>query len=434
MQEKFDVFWCHIWWVTQQTLSQPTVSAVSTAPLDKPNAAPFDKEAIPASERPLPYSLSRVKTPPPSSATFPLTDLSGVMIPEEHTPLLDSKKAVYDGPPAAPFATALMTPVQGRHGEKPSQLPQAIAHRGYKAAFPENTMAAFRSAVEIGAHAIETDLHLSSDGVVVLSHDVTLKRCFGIDKKVADCDWAYLRTLNTLREPRQPLPRLLDLLEYLAQPGQEHMWVLLDVKKDDDASELLSCIATTIAAVPASRPWAERIMIGCWDANYVRLSLKLLPGFPLTFIGFNLAYASALFPVEHLNFNLYQLSVVGPCGGRFLRKAKENGREVFVWTVNKESWMEWSIRKELDGVITDDPKLFLEVCDRWKGSRGDAKTIAKRGRKRELVFLKPRQVAEILFFYFLLAIYMTPILLKQGSSKQQVRKVLGGSTQKTDKP
>lgn len=49
-------------------------------------------------------------------------------------------------------------------------LPQAIAHRGYKAAYPENSMAAFVAAVEIGAHAIETDLHMSRDGVVVLSH------------------------------------------------------------------------------------------------------------------------------------------------------------------------------------------------------------------------------------------------------------------------
>ncbi len=48
--------------------------------------------------------------------------------------------------------------------------PQAIAHRGYKAKFPENSMGAFKGAVEVGAHAIETDVHLSRDGVVVLSH------------------------------------------------------------------------------------------------------------------------------------------------------------------------------------------------------------------------------------------------------------------------
>ena len=49
-------------------------------------------------------------------------------------------------------------------------MPQAIAHRGYKALYPENTMAAFEAAVEMGAHALETDLHLSKDGEIVLSH------------------------------------------------------------------------------------------------------------------------------------------------------------------------------------------------------------------------------------------------------------------------
>ena len=50
------------------------------------------------------------------------------------------------------------------------KLPQAIAHRGYKAAHPENTMGAFKGAVDVGAHGIETDLHLSMDEVVVISH------------------------------------------------------------------------------------------------------------------------------------------------------------------------------------------------------------------------------------------------------------------------
>jgi glycerophosphoryl diester phosphodiesterase len=50
------------------------------------------------------------------------------------------------------------------------RLPQAIAHRGNKANYPENTLAAFKGAVRVGAHAIETDIHLSRDDVVVLSH------------------------------------------------------------------------------------------------------------------------------------------------------------------------------------------------------------------------------------------------------------------------
>lgn len=110
------------------------------------------------------------------------------------------------------------------------KMPAVIAHRGYKACFPENTMAAFKGAIDVGAEALETDVHLSKDGVVVLSHDATLQRCFGRPGKTIDHDWSYLETLQTIRQPSQPMPSLKQLLDYLGQPGLEHVWLLLDVK------------------------------------------------------------------------------------------------------------------------------------------------------------------------------------------------------------
>lgn len=51
-----------------------------------------------------------------------------------------------------------------------TRTPQTIAHRGYKAKYAENSMKAMCAAVEAGADALETDVHLTADGVVVLSH------------------------------------------------------------------------------------------------------------------------------------------------------------------------------------------------------------------------------------------------------------------------
>ncbi|KAK3685068.1 PLC-like phosphodiesterase [Podospora appendiculata] len=256
------------------------------------------------------------------------------------------------------------------------RLPQTIAHRGYKAAFPENSMGAFRGAVEIGAHAIETDLHLSKDGVVVLSHDASLKRCFGVDKKVAECDWSYLSTLKTLREPQQGIPRLLDLLIYLGKPEQEHIWLLLDIKPDDDADDLLVRTANTIALSPTTRAWSERIVLGAWNANYVDRCRQYFPNFKIAFIGFNLVFARRYLGQPDMDFNLMQPILPGPYGNHFMKAIKKAGQNLYVWTVNEEYWMEWSIRKQVDGVITDDPKLFLEVCDRWAAR---VESLVKRG-------------------------------------------------------
>jgi len=121
-----------------------------------------------------------------------------------------------------------------RKNETGRRLPQAIAHRGFKAKFPENTMGAFRGAVEVGANAVETDVHLTRDGVVVLSHDKNLKRCFGREEKLIDVDYEFVSKLKTLKEPHESMPRLADLLEYLAQPGLEDVWLLLDIKVSFD--------------------------------------------------------------------------------------------------------------------------------------------------------------------------------------------------------
>jgi tubulin gamma len=130
-------------------------------------------------------------------------------------------------------------------------------------------MAAFKGAVEVGAHAIETDLHLTKDNVVVLSHDATLKRCFGREEKIIDMTWKELSDLRTVAEPKQQMPRLLDLLEYLAQPGLERPWVLLDIKIDNDPDDMMRLIGETIRSAPpsAKRAWKDRIVLGVWAVS-----------------------------------------------------------------------------------------------------------------------------------------------------------------------
>ncbi|KAK1569521.1 glycerophosphoryl diester phosphodiesterase [Colletotrichum navitas] len=260
------------------------------------------------------------------------------------------------------------------------RLPQAIAHRGFKSLYPENTLLAFRGALDAGAHALETDLHLSRDGVVVLSHDGNLKRCFGVDKKINECDWAYLETLRTVMAPGETMPRLEDLLVLLAEKGagREGAWVLLDIKTDDPPAELLGRVAKVLESTPGPVPWEKRIMFGCWNQPYITHVRTILPAYPLALISWSPIYAREFLSASqpNLSFNMFQKALVGPVGQRFIRDVQRADRRLFAWTVNDEEWMEWSIRAGVDGVITDDPELFLEVCRRWKGDDDDERTVA----------------------------------------------------------
>jgi phosphatidylglycerol phospholipase C len=92
------------------------------------------------------------------------------------------------------------------------------------------------------------------------------------------------------------------------------------------------------------------------------LCTKYLPGFPITHIGFSIEYARQFLKVPGVSFNMLQQIMVGPFGNSMLRDIRKAKRSIFLWTVNDEKVMKWSIRKEVDGVITDDPKKYLEVC------------------------------------------------------------------------
>jgi glycerophosphoryl diester phosphodiesterase len=74
--------------------------------------------------------------------------------------------------------------------------PYLMAHRGNRVACPENTMAAFRQAIADGADIIETDLHLTADGVFVCIHDATVDRTTDGSGAVAGMTLAELKTLS----------------------------------------------------------------------------------------------------------------------------------------------------------------------------------------------------------------------------------------------
>src|ERR1051325_3086683 len=75
-------------------------------------------------------------------------------------------------------------------------FPLIIGHRGASAVAPENTMAAFREAIAVGAHGIEFDVRLTRDGIPVVIHDSTLGRTGGVNQRVSDLSWEELRKID----------------------------------------------------------------------------------------------------------------------------------------------------------------------------------------------------------------------------------------------
>ena len=132
-------------------------------------------------------------------------------------------------------------------------------------------------------------------------------------------------------------------------------------------------IASAIASVPPSpsAQWNQRIVLGCWAAKFLPLCAQYLPTYSITHIGFSIPYARGFLSVPNVSFNTLQASLAGPFGSTYMRELKTKKRPLLVWTVNNDWFMRWSIDRGLDGVITDDPKRFLEVVEEWECGKRD---------------------------------------------------------------
>lgn len=177
------------------------------------------------------------------------------------------------------------------------------------------------------------------------------------------------------------MPLLTELLSYLSQPEHQKLWVILDIKLDNNANDAMRLIADALKSVPLDagesdntnkNPWRKRVVLGIWAASYLPLCVKYLPDYPVAYIGFSTVYASKFLSIPNIGFNMMYKVLLGPIGEAFIRKVQRANRPLFLWTVNEDNVMRWSIQKGVDGVITDDPLRFNEICDSWTGQEARA--------------------------------------------------------------
>jgi len=95
--------------------------------------------------------------------------------------------------------------------------PIAIAHRGASGHAPENTLAAFQVAADLAAEMWELDIHLSADGVCVVSHNQNLARASGGDLRISDTSWTDIAAVRLADD--EPVPRLEQVIDLAMQTG-----------------------------------------------------------------------------------------------------------------------------------------------------------------------------------------------------------------------
>jgi len=149
---------------------------------------------------------------------------------------------------------------------------QLVAHRGNAREYPENTLPAFRSALELGARYLELDVQLSADAVPVVIHDATLARTTGRRGRVRDLTAAELAGVEAA-EPRRfgdahrgtTLPRLTDALRLL--DGRPDVTLFVEIKRESLVDAGLD--RTVAAVVDACAPWRRQCVAISFDLEAV---------------------------------------------------------------------------------------------------------------------------------------------------------------------
>jgi glycerophosphoryl diester phosphodiesterase len=259
--------------------------------------------------------------------------------------------------------------------------PVNLAHRGASARAPENTLEAFRLAVESGAGGLELDVHLTRDGHVVVIHDPTLDRTTNRTGAISEM------TLEELREPDaghnfspdgDTLPyrglnlRIPTLAEVLREfpgvavnidmkadrPGIEA--AVLDVLREADAEGHALVVSSRYGAVRrfrrmSGRMSAGRISTGAsrWETGVfyllsnLRLERLLRP-----------AYDALQVPPRHRGIPLVTR--------RFVDAAHDSNVRVDAWTINSAAEMRRLLDLGVDVIMTDRPETLADVLERRK--------------------------------------------------------------------
>ena len=243
--------------------------------------------------------------------------------------------------------------------------PIAFAHRGGALEAPENTWEAFRHARDLGYTYMETDVHATSDGVVVTIHDEDLSRTTERSGLVRETRWSDLAAVR-LTGSEEPAPRLDDALA--AWPDVR--WNI-DAKHDSAVGPLIETIHRSGAL--------ERVCITSFDdRRLARIRRALGPklcaamgpaGTTALRLASVLPRAAGRALGERLaGFGAAQVPIrqgrIPVADRRFVDAAHRLGLEVHVWTVDDAATMDRLLDLGVDGIMTDRPAALKDLLIR----------------------------------------------------------------------
>jgi glycerophosphoryl diester phosphodiesterase len=302
----------------------------------------------------------------------------------------------------------------------PADEIKIVGHRGAAGLMPENTLSGFRKAIEIGVDAIELDVHLTADNVVVVTHDYRLNSSLTRDPQghwikkrplIKDLSLAQVQTYdvgrlkNTSKYARrypirrdidgEYIPTLREVIKLLKKTNRKTV-LIIEIKTSPVKARVSNSpklVASAVAKVLNEERFMDRTRVISFDWRSLLYIREVMPDVRTA----HLTSASNRFDTLQKNkpgasprlagidIDDYDSipqaikAVDGQCWASNYAHANVNGRgmtpmlvqqahnlglDVYVWTLNRESDMHQMIEGKVDGIITDRPDLLKSILTR----------------------------------------------------------------------
>jgi len=239
--------------------------------------------------------------------------------------------------------------------------PLLLGHRGASARAPENTLGAFRAAIDDGAHGVELDTNLAGDSVPIVLHDDTLDRTTNLIGKPTDFDADELRATDAAswfrpgwRSPEY-VPRLDEVLR--AMPDR----AVVNVELKGPTPAFVQLERRVVDVINAHRPRVHVIVSSFHPAQLLEVR-RLDASLPIAV----LLWPKSVLPLRAgLAVPLLGADAVHPPSSLvdvgFVRAAKDAGMRVHVWDVHTIDDARRLLDLGVDGLIVDDVRLMSSV-------------------------------------------------------------------------
>ncbi len=220
-------------------------------------------------------------------------------------------------------------------------------------------MPAFEYAIDLGYRYIETDVQVTSDGVLVAFHDFNLKRTCGIDRTLSTMTWAEVSEARV--DGVAPIPTLEEILG---------SWPEVRVNIDCKSEPAIAALASTIRRTAS----IDRVNVGAFNDARVRKLRAILGDGLCTALGpagvSQLRYGRMTKTSAHtaqVPVSQGPLKVVSPA---FIERAHRLGVQVHVWTIDDAAEIARLLDMGVDGIMTDRPTVLRDVLrgrNQWEG-------------------------------------------------------------------